>query len=392
MLDTRHSEIKFPARGAVVVLVRAITFSPAFITYLTMLDCGCLSHGGGVCLWELASSLASSAVPSDLSIGSGSDDVPLTDNNSSVPDPAPVLVCAAAGSISLPTLIPNDVPALITPTNSPQASPLSKPVQLSELSRCPVPPMSRSTRQQQHARPRPILPERTGSSSKQGHKRKAADGHGDGIHANKRQNVFLPVVKAPSSSSSAGNNKGEGSKNSNNKRRPSSSSSRSRSPKSPRSSSPAIPTARVLTIAPTVRGISEAARILRNSTSSAATATTTNKRSNSQSPITQGETDSKSSPRSSLTNTPAPPSGILSFPTETVYTLSTCVRLRPNHHLHHPVKSSLGTCTSSRERNGRSESSSSASSISSSSSSSSDGEACPWLGQEKGHASLNTRK
>ena len=360
-----------------------------------MLDCGCLSHGGGVCLWELASSLAPSAVPSDLSIGSGSDDVPITDNNSSVPDPAPVLVCAAAGSISLPTLIPNDVRALITPTNSPQASPLSKPVQLSELSRCPVPPMSSSTRQQQHARPRPILPERTGSSSKQGHKRKAADGHDDGIHANKRQNLFLPVVKASSSSSSAGNNKGEGSKNSNNKRRPSSSSSRSRSPKSPRSSSPAIPTARVLTIAPTVRGISEAARILRNSASSAATATTTNKRSNSQSPTTQGETDSKSSPRS-LTNTPAQPSGILSFPTETVYTLSTCVRLRPNHYLHHllhhSVKSSLGTCTSRRERNGRSESSSSASSISSSSSSSSDGEACSWLGREKGHASLNTRK
>ena len=314
-----------------------------------MLDCGCLSHNDGVCVWELASSLASSAVPADFSIGSGP-----TAIDSSIPAPAPVLVCP--GSISLPTLGPNDAPTVITPTTSPQASPLSKPVHLSELSRCPVPPMSSSgscstqqhRQQQQHARPRPILPESTGSSGKQRRKRKAADDHNDWAYSNKRQTVFLPVGRASSSPPS----KGESSRNSH-KRRPSSSSSRSRSPKSPRSSSPTIPTARVLTIAPTVRGISEAARILRRTL-------------------------------------PVSP-GILSFPTETVYTLSTCVRLRPHHH-HQYQNIQTGKRSMGRKMSARSESSSSVSSISSSSSSSSGEESSGRLGKEMDHTSLNVRK
>ena len=350
-----------------------------------MLDCGCLSHNGGVCVWELASSLASSAVPADFSIGSGPTAI---DNNSSIPAPAPVLVCCP-GSISLPTLGPNDAPTVITPTTSPQASPLSKPVHLSELSRCPVPPMSSTgssstqqhRQQQQHARPRPILPESTGSSGKQRRKRKAADDHNDWTHSNKRQTVFLPVGRASSSPPS----KGEGSRNSH-KRRPSSSSSRSRSPKSPRSSSPIIPTARVLTIAPTVRGISEAARILRISTNAAGTTCISrDTTSNTQ----EDEKLSTSSPRS-ITRALPVSSGILSFPTETVYTLSTCVRLRPHHHHQYQnaqtVNSSMGG-----KMNARSESVSSISS-SSSSSSSSGGEASGRLGKEMDHTSLNIRK
>ena len=352
-----------------------------------MLDCGCLSHNDGVCVWELASSLASSAVPAEFSIGSGP--TAAIDNNSSIPAPAPVLVFP--GSISLPTLGPNDAPAVITPTTSPQASPLSKPVHLSELSRCPFPPVSstgssstqqhrqQQQQQQQHARPRPILPEPKGSSGKQRRKRKAADDHDDGMHSIKRQTVFLPVGKAASSPPS----KGERSK-SPPKRRPSSSSSRSRSPKSPRSSSPITPTARVLTIAPTVRGISEAARILRTSTTAAGTSATSN--------TEQDEKLSTPSPRS---HTLPASSGILSFPTETVYTLSTCVRLRPYHHQQQqqqqrnaqPVKSSMGG-----KMNARSESSSSVSSMSSSSSSSLDGESSGWLGKEMDHTSLNIRK
>jgi len=190
---------------------------------------------------------------------------------------------------------------LVRRTHSPKTvtSPLSKPVNLSEISICPAPPITGVG--VSVSRPRPIFPANLSSGGKKRKRKPVAPDAEDSSRSTKRQAAFMPAMSGSSSSTSRNSKKANDRKSSS-----SSSRSRSRSPKSPRSQkTPSNPTARVLSVAPTVRGISEAARILRMST-----------------------VEKKNCTDDDALAAHDEAAGILSFPTETVYTLTTCVRIK----------------------------------------------------------------
>ena len=237
-----------------------------------MKSCGCCPHSASSpCLWTLATSLA------DVLAVQSSNDLSSTaafSQKSQILDSHQSIIVHHGVSV-----------ATVTPVSTPQSSPLSKPVRLSEEGgidmQRPISPISAGI-----AAPCAVFPD--GRNKKR--RRQSPVGKSAPLHPCASP-AEIPPTSRPVLRKKA-------------RRR-----TRSRSPRAP----PSRPS--VLTIAPTVLGISEAARILRSSICQTLTK-----------PRAAAAAARECVPTSETSN---PAAELLSFPTETVYTLATCIPIKP---------------------------------------------------------------